>query len=54
MYLNRLLITYNLSYNHQIYELKEIALEPIIKEESVKIKKVYIPNKDHPWRYGYQ
>ncbi|WP_395473459.1 ISNCY family transposase [Spiroplasma endosymbiont of Nomada rufipes] len=42
-----------LSYNHQIYELKEIAPKPIIKEELIKTKKVYIPNKNHPWRYGY-
>ncbi|WP_338980370.1 hypothetical protein [Spiroplasma endosymbiont of Lasioglossum malachurum] len=32
-----------LSYNHQIYELKEIAPKPIIKEELIKTKKVYIP-----------
>ncbi len=42
-----------LSYNNQMYELKEIALKPIIKENLIKSKKVYIPNKNHPWRYGY-
>ncbi len=43
-----------LSYNHQIYQLKEIALKPIIKDNLIKTKKVYIPNKNHPWRYRYQ
>ncbi|WP_338987547.1 hypothetical protein [Spiroplasma endosymbiont of Dasysyrphus albostriatus] len=42
-----------LSYNNQIYQLKEIPLKPIIKEDLIKTKKVYIPNKDHPWRYSY-
>lgn len=42
-----------LSYNNQIYELKKIPIKPIIKESIKKTKKVYIPNKNHPWRYGY-
>ncbi len=41
-----------LSYNNQIYELKEIVPKSIIKEYLIKTKKVYIPNKDHPWKYG--